>query len=86
MITIRSTLAALALAIAASMAVNLATCGTASARGGLRMPSYSEGSLKEPAKPGPVAEPGESARGTGVRTDPVRGIGPKPATPQPMPR
>ena len=82
----RSTLAALALAIAASTAVNLAACGTASARGAGRMPSYSEGLWKEPVKPGLVAEPAESARGTGVRTDPVRNIGPKPPALPTMPR
>jgi hypothetical protein len=84
MTAIRSTLAALALA--ASVAVNLAACGTASARGSGRMPSYSEGLWKEPVKPGLVAEPVESARGNGVRTEPVRGIGPKPPAPPAMPR
>jgi hypothetical protein len=86
MIAIRSTLAALALATAAAIAVNLAACDAASARGAGRMPSYSEGLWKEPVKPGPVAEPPESARGTGVRADPAQRISPKPPAPPATPR
>ena len=68
----------LALAIAASAAINLAAGAPAAARERGRMPAYSEGLWKEPAKPVTAVEPPASPRGPGIRTEPVQGIAPKP--------
>jgi hypothetical protein len=77
-------LTALALALAAFAAFNLATCAPASARERGRMPAYSEGLWKEPAKPS--TEPPAAARGPGIRTEPVQGVAPKPPIFPSMPR
>jgi len=79
-------LTALALAVVASATINLATYAPASARERGRMPAYSEGLWKEPAKPGTAAEPLASARGPGIRTEPVQGVAPKPPAFPSMPR
>jgi hypothetical protein len=70
-------LTAFALAMAASAAINLAACAPASARERGRTPSYSEGLWKEQPKPPTAVEPA-SARGPGIRTEPVQGVAPKP--------
>jgi hypothetical protein len=77
-------LTALALAVVASATINLATYAPASARERGRMPAYSEGLWKEPAKPS--TELPASARGSGIRTEPVQGVAPKPPTFPSMPR
>jgi hypothetical protein len=79
-------LTALALAMAAAAAINLAASSPASARERGRMPAYSEGLWKEPAKPSTAAEPPASARGPGIKTEPVQGVAPKPPTFPSMPR
>jgi hypothetical protein len=76
--TVMNKLTAAALAMVAAATINLATCAPASARDRGRMPAYSEGLWKEPAKPSTPAEPPASARGPGIRTEPVQGVAPKP--------
>jgi hypothetical protein len=71
MTTVVNRLTALALAIAASAAINLTAHDTASAREAARTQAYSEGLWREPSKPSGAPVP---AHGGAVVAEPGHGI------------
>jgi hypothetical protein len=85
MTTVMNRLTALALAIAASAAINLVAHDTAAAREAPRTQAYSEGLWREPSKPSGAPVP---AHGGAVVAEPAHGIAKPPSAsgPQPAPR